>query len=91
MTHGSINGSDALKFSCNYYFYEVGRIMGISTLNRYAKMLGLGEKTGIEIGGEEKGNLAGPESRHLPETRDPYCPQSGPAENTANTNTHRDV
>jgi len=62
-SHGPINVSEALKYSCNYYFFEVGRIMGIETLNRYAKMLGLGQKTGIEVGGEEKGNLAGPESR----------------------------
>ena len=62
-THGSINVSEAIKYSCNYFFFEVSRIMGIDTLNKYAKALGLGELTGIEIAGEKPGNLAGPESR----------------------------
>lgn len=62
-THGNTNVSDAIKYSCNYFFYEVSRQMGIETLNKYAKMLGLGELTGVEIGGERPGNLAGPESR----------------------------
>ena len=62
-THGNTNVSDAIKYSCNYFFYEVSRLMGIETLNKYAKMLGLGQKTGVEIGGERPGNLAGPESR----------------------------
>lgn len=62
-THGSINVSEAIKYSCNYFFFETSRIMGINTLNGYAKKLGLGQKTGIELAGELKGNLAGPESR----------------------------
>lgn len=62
-THGSINVSEAIKYSCNYFFFETSRIMGIDTLNKYAKKLGLGQKTGIELSGEHKGNLAGPESR----------------------------
>ena len=62
-SHGDINVSEALKYSCNYFFFEVGRVMGIEILNKYATAVGLGQKTGIEIGGEEAGNLAGPESR----------------------------
>ena len=62
-SHGDITVSEALKYSCNYFFYEVGRVMGIQLLNKYATALGLGQKTGIEIGGEKDGNLAGPESR----------------------------
>ena len=63
LSHGEINVSQALAYSCNYYFYEVSRLMGIEKLNEYAKMVGLGQKTGIEISGEKAGNLAGPESR----------------------------
>ena len=37
--------------------------MGIDTLNYYAKQLGLGQKTGVELPSEAAGNLAGPESR----------------------------
>ncbi|MBO7275614.1 MAG: hypothetical protein J6V15_04495, partial [Clostridia bacterium] len=62
-SHGHINVSEALKYSCNYFFFEAGRVLGIELLNKYASALGLGQKTGIEIGGEEAGNLAGPESR----------------------------
>lgn len=59
-THGSINVSQAIQKSCNYFFYEVGWRLsssnatydedkGIATLQKYAKMFGLGEKSGIEI------------------------------------------
>ena len=60
--HGWQNVVDAIKNSCNYYFYEVGRLLGTEALNDYAKRLGLGEKTGIETG-EDAGILAGPEYR----------------------------
>ncbi len=61
-THGTIEVSEALGVSCNYFFFEVGRLCGIETLNEYAKKFGLGEKTGIELG-EGKGLVAGPEHR----------------------------
>lgn len=61
--HGYVNVSDAIKVSCNYYFYETGRLLGIDKLNEYAKKVGLGEYTGIEISGEEKGIVAGPAYR----------------------------
>lgn len=47
--HGRINVTEAIKVSCNYFFYDVGRMTGISTLARYASAFGLGEPTGIEI------------------------------------------
>ena len=59
-THGSINVSEALYHSCNYFFYEVGRLVGIETLDQYAAAFGLGQSTGIELG-ERTGVLAGPE------------------------------
>lgn len=61
--HGYVNVADAIKVSCNYYFYETGRLLGIDKLNEYAKRVGLGEYTGIEISGEEKGIVAGPAYR----------------------------
>ncbi len=60
--HGNQNIVDALKNSCNYYFYEAADRMGISALNSYCRKLGLGVKTGVEIG-EAKGVLAGPDYR----------------------------
>ena len=57
--HGKINVSEALGDSCNYFFYELGwrfsqvgdtyvESAGIKTIQKYAQMYGLGEKTGIE-------------------------------------------
>lgn len=57
--HGPINVSDAIKKSCNYFFYEVGYRMGISVLEKYASYFRLGQKTGIELPGEVSGTLAG--------------------------------
>lgn len=57
-THGNVNVISALKYSCNYYFYEMGFRMGIDELSRYAKYFGLGSKTGIELPGEKSGTLA---------------------------------
>lgn len=57
-THGSINVSEAIKYSCNYFFYEVGNRMGIDAVEKYAKYFGLGDRTGIELPGETKGILA---------------------------------
>ncbi len=59
-THGKINVSEAIRDSCNYFFYEVGyRLangyvtfrdeLGISRIAKYAEEYGLGNKTGIEI------------------------------------------
>ena len=57
-THGLINVSQALKYSCNYFYYEVGRLMGNKTLAGYAAAFGLGQKTGIELTGEKSGHMA---------------------------------
>ncbi len=59
-THGYVNVSKAITVSCNYFFYEVGRLTGIKTLDSYAKQFGLGQSTGIEIG-DSKGVMASPE------------------------------
>ena len=59
-THGRINVSQAITDSCNYFFYEVGRLTGIRTLDSYASQFGLGQSTGIEIG-YSSGVLASPE------------------------------
>lgn len=59
-THGLQNVSQAIMNSCNYYFYEVGRLVGIERLDQYAAMFGLGQKTGIELT-EQAGVVASPE------------------------------
>lgn len=60
--HGELNVSGAIKHSCNYFFYETAKRMGIDTLVKYARYFGLGSKTGIELIGEEKGMLASKEN-----------------------------
>lgn len=59
-THGQQNISDAIKNSCNYYFYEVMVELGIENLGRYANMFGIGEPSGIELQ-ERVGVMAGPD------------------------------
>lgn len=58
-THGPVNVSEAIRDSCNVFFFDVGRRLGISQLDRYARMFGLGEKTGLELP-ESAGVIAGP-------------------------------
>ena len=48
-THGWENVTDAIKDSCNIFFYDAGRQLGIERLDQYAAMFGLGEHTGIEV------------------------------------------
>ena len=60
ITHGRINVSQAIVDSCNYFYYEVGRLTGIKKLDEYATAFGLGQSTGIEIG-DVSGVLASPE------------------------------
>ncbi len=61
-THGSIDCTDALKYSCNYFYYELADRMSIEQIDDVAKALGLGEKTGIEIY-EAQGQRANPETK----------------------------
>ena len=60
--HGPISVVDALRVSCNIFFYDMGRRMGIETINEYSYALGLGHATGIEIP-EQAGQLSSPETR----------------------------
>ena len=49
--HGKMNMRDALKNSCDSYFYEVGQVVGIDAIADVARRLGLGESHDISIGG----------------------------------------
>ena len=53
--HGPLNIKQAIQKSCNYFFYEMGYRMGISPVIKYAKIYGLGSRTGIELYGEGNG------------------------------------
>lgn len=58
-THGYDNVSEAIRDSCNFFFYSVADSMGIDALDKYAEQFGLGESTGIELA-ENTGNMANP-------------------------------
>ena len=54
-SHGVVNLHEAIVQSCDVFFYNVGMRMGIDTIAKYAKMLGLGARTGIDMPSEESG------------------------------------
>lgn len=56
--HGSINVTQAIEHSCNYFFYETGRRAGIDEIKKVASQFGLGQKTGIELPDEISGTLS---------------------------------
>lgn len=58
--HGRLSLSDALKKSCNSFFYQYGNAAGIDEIDTVGKMLGLGEQTGIPLNNESAGVLPGP-------------------------------
>lgn len=58
---GWINFTEALSKSDNVYFYEMGRRVGIEKLAEYARMFGMGKKTGIALRGEASGLVASEE------------------------------
>lgn len=59
--HGSVNLYSSIEKSCNIYFYQLGRDMGIDTISRYANMLGFGSSTGIDLYGEKSGLVPNPQ------------------------------
>lgn len=63
-THGYVNVSEAIRDSCNVFFFDVGRRLTIEKINSYAKKFGFGQNSGIELSNEEKaGVVAGPQNR----------------------------
>lgn len=65
--HGLVDMRDALAVSSNIYFYEIGggykdqKGIGISNIEKYTRMFGLGEVTDIDIPGEAVGVIPNPE------------------------------
>jgi len=53
--HGKVNLHRALVESCDTYFYKAGRELGIDRIFSYARMCGLGIKTGIDLAYEKPG------------------------------------
>ena len=55
--HGSVDMRKALATSCDVYFYDIANLMGIDRIHDYLYQFGLGQQTGIDIGGEREGIL----------------------------------
>ena len=53
--HGVMDVHNAIVHSCDVFFYNIGMRMGIDRISKYAKMLGFGAKTGIDLPSEESG------------------------------------
>jgi len=59
--HGEMNLIQGIRNSCNIYHYQVAKKMGIDEISRYAKMLGFGAITGIDLPGEKTGLVPNPQ------------------------------
>jgi len=59
--HGPVDLEEALMGSCDVFFYDLGRKLGVDRLARYARLFGLGSATGLRIGGESEGLVPTPE------------------------------
>lgn len=65
--HGWVNMRDAIAVSSDVYFYEVGggygdqKGIGIANIEKYARMFGFGEPTGVDLGDEKSGTIPSPE------------------------------
>src|SRR5437868_2995931 len=70
-THGTIGLADALKVSCDSFFYQYGNAAGIQSIDAVGKMLGMGQESGLQLSGEQTGNMPGPEwmQIHHPQER----------------------
>lgn len=55
--HGALDMRDAIKHSCDIYFYQLAQKVGLANIIKYAKALGIGEHTGIDLDYESAGKL----------------------------------
>ena len=53
--HGSVDMREAMEKSCNVYYYTLGNMTGVDKIHKWATLLGLGEKTGIDLPNEVSG------------------------------------
>jgi len=60
-SHGTLGIADAIKVSCNSFFYQFGNAAGIDAIDETGDELGLGKTSGIEITSESPGILPGPD------------------------------
>jgi penicillin-binding protein 2 len=53
--HGPVDIHNAIPYSCDTYYYQLGDKLGIDRIAQYAKEFGYGQKTGIDLPGEQSG------------------------------------
>lgn len=70
-THGTLSLADAIKVSCNAFFYQYGNAAGIDSIDRVGELLGLGKPSGLNLTGEQPGIMPGPDwmKVHYPQER----------------------
>ncbi len=59
--HGAVNIHSAIRESCDIFFYTIGKMMGIDNIDHYAKGMGFGSRTGIDLPAEASGLIPSPE------------------------------
>lgn len=77
--HGNITVTKAIEKSSNVFFYKMGIQLGIDTMYKYAKMLGIGEKTNINLANEQSGLMPNSEWK-----KKQYGEEWQPGENLSN-------
>src|SRR6201998_935543 len=60
-SHGTQTLTEAIKNSCNAFFYQYGNAAGIDAIDKVGATLGLGQTSGVELSGEDPGLLPSPE------------------------------
>ncbi|MDP2789273.1 MAG: penicillin-binding transpeptidase domain-containing protein [bacterium] len=76
--HGWTDMTEAIAVSSDVYFYEIGggfeeqKGMGISNIEKYARLFGIGEKTGVDLPDEKEGTIPSPAWKTKNFTGDPW-------------------
>jgi penicillin-binding protein 2 len=67
--HGSVDMRHAIEKSCNVYFYTLGNMLGVDRIHKWSSLIGLGERSGIDLPNEVKGLV--PSTEWKKTTREP--------------------
>jgi penicillin-binding protein 2 len=71
-SHGTLGLTDAIKVSCNSFFYQFGNAAGIDAIVQTGDSLGLGKPSGIELTSEQGGVLPGPDWMRIHSPREKW-------------------
>ena len=68
--HGTVDLRHAIEQSCNVYFYTVGNMVGVDRIHKWATLLGLGVKSGIDLPNEVQGLVPSTEWKQRADARE---------------------